>query len=145
MTFQSDFEFIRPGRSHLIAVRFTYTRPAVNSVEVAGTFNQWQPGAGKLRRADATHWVSELGLLPGRYEYRWVVDGVWMQDPESDESVPNPYGGRNSVLRVVSPIPLSVPPRPAVHASVPEGGELETVRRPRLPGLRRESRVPVSA
>ena len=34
------------------------------------------------------------------YEYCLVVDGRWMPDPQARETVPNPFGGRNSVLKV---------------------------------------------
>jgi hypothetical protein len=39
-------------------------------------------------------------LAPGTYEYCLVVDGQWMPDPLAKETVPNPFGGRNSVLKV---------------------------------------------
>ena len=115
-----DFESARPARSHLIAIRFTVKSRNAESVSVAGTFNRWQPGAGRLHRVDDACWILETGLLPGRYEYQWVVDGVWMADPNSVENVPNPYGGRNSVLRVVAsvlersscPSGISAEPRP---------------------------------
>ena len=48
-------------------------------------------------------WITELMLPPGRYEYLFVVDGVWLPDPAAAETVPNPYGGRNSVLTVSAP------------------------------------------
>jgi hypothetical protein len=41
-------------------------------------------------------------LTPGTYEYCLVVDGQWMPDPLARETVPNPFGGRNSVLNVAS-------------------------------------------
>jgi hypothetical protein len=41
-------------------------------------------------------------LAPGTYEYCLVVDGKWMLDPLARESVPNPFGGRNSILKVAS-------------------------------------------
>jgi hypothetical protein len=40
-------------------------------------------------------------LSPGRYEYRFVVNGEWVDDPKAKASVPNPHGGRNAVLVVV--------------------------------------------
>lgn len=50
-------------------------------------------------------WAKELALPPGRYEYRFVVDGQWVDDPAAKESVPNPVGGFNAVLVVMdSPI-----------------------------------------
>lgn len=45
-------------------------------------------------------WVKELILLPGTYEYLFLVDGQWMPDPSAKETVPNPYGGVNSVVTV---------------------------------------------
>ena len=42
----------------------------------------------------------ETALTPGTYEYCLVVDGQWMPDPSASETVPNPFGGRNSVLKV---------------------------------------------
>jgi hypothetical protein len=42
----------------------------------------------------------ETVLPPGTYEYCLVVDGEWMPDPQARETVPNPFGGRNSLLKV---------------------------------------------
>ena len=52
----------------------------------------WAPGTGAGKRS----WP------PGTYEYRLVVDGQWTTDPMAKETVPNPFGGRNSVLKVAS-------------------------------------------
>ena len=46
------------------------------------------------------HWMKELALPPGRYEYRLVVDGEWMPDPLVQETALNHFGGLNSVLKV---------------------------------------------
>ena len=46
------------------------------------------------------HWLKETALAPGTYEYCLVVDGQWMTDPLAKETVPNPFGGKNSVLKV---------------------------------------------
>ena len=48
------------------------------------------------------NWWKETALAPGTYEYCLVVDGQWMPDPLARETVPNPFGGRNSVLKVAS-------------------------------------------
>ncbi len=45
-------------------------------------------------------WIKELALSPGIYEYQYVVDGRWINDPHALKSTPNPLGGRNSVLVV---------------------------------------------
>ena len=48
------------------------------------------------------NWWKETALAPGTYEYCLVVDGQWIPDPLARESVANPFGGRNSILKVAS-------------------------------------------
>jgi 1,4-alpha-glucan branching enzyme len=94
-----------PARSaglHLEPVRFEFTHPTAASVCVAGTFNDWNAEAKPMHPLGGGRWLKESALPPGTYEYRLVVDGQWMADPLARESVPNPFGGRNSLLRVVS-------------------------------------------
>ena len=89
----------------LVPVHFEFTHPTATSVCIAGTFNQWQPEAKTLHSSGAGNWWKETNLAPGTYEYCLVVDGKWMLDPLARESVPNPFGGRNSILTVaVSPV-----------------------------------------
>jgi len=83
-------------------VRFEFTDPTAATVCVAGTFNHWQPEAKTLHSSGVGHWWKETSLAPGTYEYCFIVDGRWMPDPLAGESVPNPFGGRNSVLTVAS-------------------------------------------
>ena len=47
-------------------------------------------------------WAKELSLAPGRYEYRFVVDGQWVDDPAATELIPNPFGTPNAVLLVAA-------------------------------------------
>ena len=76
----------------------TVERPGARSVSVAGSFNGWKP-APMSRDLDGT-WKAMLNLKPGRYEYRFVVDGRWLSDNNARESVPNEFGSTNSVLIV---------------------------------------------
>ena len=78
----------------------TFCAPEAKAVQVAGTFNGWRPEANPMQHQGAGEWVVRLMLKSGRYEYRFVVDGVWVDDPQSDTGVANPYGGTNSVLTV---------------------------------------------
>jgi hypothetical protein len=86
----------------LVPVRFEFTHPTARTVCIAGTFDNWQPDAKPMHPLGGGRWMKETVLPPGTYEYRLVVDGQWMPDPLAKESVANPFGGRNSVLRVVS-------------------------------------------
>jgi 1,4-alpha-glucan branching enzyme len=70
------------------------------SVEIAGSFNDWRPQTNPLANLGAGQWVTRLVLKSGQYEYRFVVDGVWTDDPQATERVANPHGGYNAILRV---------------------------------------------
>lgn len=85
----------------LVPVCFEFCHPTASTVCVAGTFNEWRPEAKTLHPAGGGRWVKETALPPGTYEYCLVVDGEWMPDPRAPQTVPNPFGGRNSVLNVV--------------------------------------------
>jgi 1,4-alpha-glucan branching enzyme len=91
------------GRSavpRVMTVRFEFDHPTATTVCVAGTFNDWHPGNKSMHRAGNGHWLNESSLAPGTYEYCLVVDGHWMPDPLATDSVPNPFGGRNSLQKV---------------------------------------------
>ena len=83
-----------------VPVHFEFTDPKATTVCIAGTFNHWQPEAKTLHSSGVGNWWKETSLAPGIYEYCLVVDGQWMPDPLTRESVPNSFGGRNSILRV---------------------------------------------
>ncbi|MGC8990828.1 MAG: glycogen-binding domain-containing protein [Verrucomicrobiia bacterium] len=85
-------------------VGLEYRAPDAKSVCVAGTFNNWQTDATPMKPQPDGLWTIELELPPGTYEYRFVVDGVWCDDPKSAETTPNPFGGFNAVLRVSASI-----------------------------------------
>jgi len=94
----------RPARlesTRAIAITtFEFSHPTAVAISVAGTFNDWRPGATPMISMGAGRWIKALALPPGTYEYRLVVDGEWMPDPRAGETVPNPFGGLNSILRV---------------------------------------------
>lgn len=84
----------------LVPVRFEFIHPTARTVCLAGTFDNWRPDAKPMHPLGNGRWIKETVLPPGTYEYRLVVDGQWMTDPLAQETVPNPFGGRNSILRV---------------------------------------------
>ena len=83
-----------------VPVSIEFTHPTARSVCLAGTFNNWDPKSKPLHSTGVGRWWKQTDLVPGTYEYCLVVDGEWMPDPKARESVPNPFGGRNSVLKV---------------------------------------------
>lgn len=73
-------------------------------VFLAGTFNEWNSTAMDRKKDD--QWESKLDLSPGRYEFKFVVDGEWCCEPgctsnqECKHCVTNEYGTMNRVVEV---------------------------------------------
>lgn len=73
--------------------------PDAQSVAVAGTFNNWDVKGIPMRKDALGGWRATVMVPPGRHEYRFVVDGQWVSDPNAKECVKNTFGTTNSVLR----------------------------------------------
>ena len=67
-------------------------------VDVAGSFNDWRPLA--LRKQKDGSFAAAVAIPAGRYEYKFVVDGQWIVDPDNNAWALNPYGTLNSLLVV---------------------------------------------
>ena len=51
-------------------------------------------------KKNAKGWKTVKYLDPGIYEYRFIVDGVWADDPACKSRRSNQYGSENCVLEV---------------------------------------------
>jgi len=82
-------------------VSFQLSAPEANTVALAGDFNGWDVNSLPLKKGKLGTWKTSIKLKPGRYEYRFWVNGEWWDDPHAQERVSNPFGGYNSI-KVVS-------------------------------------------
>jgi 1,4-alpha-glucan branching enzyme len=82
------------------AVKFIYFAPHATSVSVAGSFNEWSKDALRLTGDRAGQWTGSVTLNAGTYEYRFLVDGQWADDPQATKTVVNAFGEKNAVLEV---------------------------------------------
>ena len=89
-----------PAPTPTPVAHFEFNSPSAQAVSVAGSFNDWEPAATPMKKRGQGKWAADLTLQPGRYEYLFVVDGQWIEDPTAAAFAPNPFGGRNSVLQV---------------------------------------------
>jgi 1,4-alpha-glucan branching enzyme len=74
---------------------FSLLAPQAKSAFIAGDFNQWDPYSHSLKKDRKGTWKIALPLHPGRYEYRFFVDGEWQNDPYCSSLVENPFGTFN--------------------------------------------------
>jgi len=80
---------------------FKLNAPGARQVWLVGSFTQWQQRPIPMRPAPGGEWQAVVGLNPGTYYYRFVVDGEWWDDPECPLHVSNPFGSQDAV-RVIA-------------------------------------------
>ncbi len=92
---------MRPKTSRRRLVIFRCRALPGSDVNLAGSFNAWQHDRNRMRPLpEDGEYRATLVLPPGRYEYKFVVNGEWLADPGATEWAINPHGSLNSVVVV---------------------------------------------
>ena len=81
-------------------IKFQIAAEPESKVYLAGTFNDWDPIAIRMRRNGNGTFAATLLLPQGRHEYKFVVNGTWQMDPNCPQWTPNSLGSLNSVVEV---------------------------------------------
>ena len=91
----------KPGRTPTV---FRCAASNAKSVFLAGDFNGWSDYATPVQRSPDGFWTVAIALPPGRYEFKFVVDGHWCNGDGGDGPWCNgsggdgPYDGRDNCL-----------------------------------------------
>lgn len=91
---------------------------------IAGSFNNWKADDTPLYFIEDGWWEAVLELQPGVYEYKFVVDGNWIPDPNAFAYTDDGFGGLNAVIEVAREGGKLVVRAPAT--AVKEGKQEET-------------------
>jgi len=70
-----------------------------NTVVLSGTFNRWNEEGFKMKKIKGG-WKLSLKLKPDTYQYKFIVDGNWMEDPDNPNKVYNEHYTFNSILNL---------------------------------------------
>jgi len=81
-------------------VEFKLYAPKAKKVALAGSFNKWDIARSNARNDSRGNWLVKANLKPGRHEYKFWVDGAWVNDPRCTTCVPNAFGTSNCVVEV---------------------------------------------
>ncbi|QDO92885.1 glycoside hydrolase [Formosa sediminum] len=83
-------------------VTFTVPAETAESVVVIGTFNDWNPKATPLKKLKNGTFKGMVNLdVDSVYEFRYVVDGEFVNEIDADEQVWNDFAdAENSVLKI---------------------------------------------
>lgn len=94
-------ELVSKHLPRLSEVMLKISLPEAKKVFLAGDFNGWRADeASAMTNSQDGSWFIRLKLNPGRYHYRFVVDGRWMADPANPSTEMNPYGEYDSLLTI---------------------------------------------
>ncbi|RYY64165.1 MAG: hypothetical protein EOO12_10400, partial [Chitinophagaceae bacterium] len=84
-----------------VVLFFLRGQTGASRVQLAGSFTNWQAGALGMRRTDSG-WVASVKLPPGKYWYKFVVDGDWQTDNDNLQNESDGRGNINSVFFVTN-------------------------------------------
>ncbi|MFH1458684.1 MAG: AAA family ATPase [Candidatus Omnitrophota bacterium] len=83
-------------------VVFSVAAPEAKEVHLVGDFNGWKvDDSSRMQRENET-WRKSVMLNNGRYRYRFVVDGAWIEDINNPAKETNPFGSMDSLLEVIN-------------------------------------------
>ncbi|HTZ11287.1 MAG TPA: AAA family ATPase [Candidatus Margulisiibacteriota bacterium] len=81
-------------------VYFSVDAPDAKEVYLAGEFNGWKLDDTSRMDNQQGKWVKRISLENGKYRYRFVVDGKWLEDASNPAKEMNPYGSVDSLIEI---------------------------------------------
>jgi 1,4-alpha-glucan branching enzyme len=78
-------------------VTFKIHAPEARTVDIAASINNWilKP----MKRGKDGIWMTSFRPPPGIYEYKFLIDHHWVDDPNNHDKISDGHGGVNSVCR----------------------------------------------
>jgi type 1 glutamine amidotransferase len=79
----NENSFISTGTPFLFETKAFDT---AEQVVLSGSFNNWNEAELPMNKVGGS-WQTEIAILPGNYEYKYIVDGVWNLDPSNSYTI----------------------------------------------------------
>ena len=83
-------------------VTFSLENADANEVFLIGDFNKWNPKTHSMKSDGNGTWVKNVIIPPGKYEYKFIVDGQWKEDPQNEQLSLNCFGTYNNIINVTA-------------------------------------------
>jgi len=81
-------------------ILFELELPSAQEVILMGDFNKWNSKKHVMKATSDGIWKKIVMLEPGRYEYKFLVDGEWQEDPINNEVSINCFLTKNNVINI---------------------------------------------
>lgn len=79
---------------------FLLEAPDAKEVILMADFNKWNRKTHPMKRDENGVWKKTVIVPLGRYEYKFLVDGEWWNDPRNQDVCYNQHGTLNSIITV---------------------------------------------
>jgi 1,4-alpha-glucan branching enzyme len=81
-------------------VSFVFESPQSQKVSLVGNFNDWDEKKHPMKNDGNGVWTKSVMLMAGIYEYKFVADQKWVQDPMNSRLIANSFGTLNNIIEV---------------------------------------------
>ncbi len=79
--------------------KFSYDFPEAKTVSLVGDFNNWDKSVNVMERDENGKWEAYVELQPGRYRYKYFIDGLYkLNDPYANLYIPVDNGEMLSLI-----------------------------------------------
>jgi cytoskeletal protein CcmA (bactofilin family) len=94
----------RPPRKYeeRLTYKFLYYKPDAMTMALTGDFIDWDPDGIPMVKDEYGTWTTLYSLPPGKYKYKFIIDGQAVPDPDIADKVPDGMGGWATPLVVES-------------------------------------------
>ncbi|MGE5429537.1 MAG: MGH1-like glycoside hydrolase domain-containing protein [Syntrophomonadaceae bacterium] len=82
---------------------FIFRSQTAKKVSVAGSFNGWSAEADPMTFDQKDNWTLSIDLPANYYQYKFVVDGAWIPDPENSWKINDGGDSFNSIIKLGNP------------------------------------------
>jgi chromosome partitioning protein len=95
-------EILKVELPKLNEITFSVVAPEAKDVYLVGEFNNWQPNESARMIKNNGTWTRKINLNSGKYRYRFVIDGNWIEDSSNPLKEINPYGSVDSLVEIAA-------------------------------------------
>lgn len=89
----------------LVLHQFTYYQKGLQSINVVGGFNDWEPDSTAMTEVSPGVWTVSVLLRPGVHEYQFILNGKQRVTDPTMPQASNDFGSPNSVVTVSRKVP----------------------------------------
>ena len=83
----------------VVKVTFSIDAKEANTAAVVGDFNNWNPSEGELSKSKNGIFKAVFDLPKDKsFEFRYLVDGMFMNDSEADSYAINEFSGAENCV-----------------------------------------------